>query len=200
VAYPSIPTLSALGRPSAGTARRLYDLGLVLGGAQVVALSAQIAIPLPFSPVPITGQTFGVVLVGALLGSRLGAAAMVLYLLEGLAGLPVFAGARAGLAVLAGPTGGYLLGFVGAAFATGWLAERGWDRRFSTSLAAMALGTIIIFAVGLIWLASFVGWNQTLPLGFYPFVPGAVVKLVLAAALLPAGWKTIRVLEGEPRG
>ncbi len=199
--HASTPTLTALGRPSAGAARRFYDAFLVVAGAQVVALLAQIAFPLPFSPVPITGQTFGVVLIGALLGSRLGAAALAVYILEGLAGLPVFAAGRSGLATLAGPTGGYLFGFVAAAWVTGWLAEHGWDRRFVSSLAAMALGTAVIFLVGLAWLAPFVGMAQLLPLGFYPFVPGANVKLVLAAALLPSGWKALEKLQlgADPR-
>lgn len=169
----------------------LYNLGLVLAGSLLVALSAQVSIPLWFTPVPITGQTFGVLLVGALLGSRRGALALAAYLLEGAAGLPVFAEFRGGLPVLLGPTGGYLVGFVFAAGLVGWLAERGWDRRFVTALAAMALGNVVVFACGVPWLAQFVTPSQALALGFWPFIAGALVKTVLAAALLPAGWRLL---------
>lgn len=165
------------------------NLLLVLAGSFLVAVCAQVAIPLPFSPVPITGQTFAVVLVGALLGSRRGALALVAYVLEGAVGLPVFANLRAGAGVIMGPTGGYILGFVVAAAATGFLAERGWDRRIATAVLAMTAGTVLIFACGLPWLAAYVGTTNVWTMGLIPFIPGAIVKLALAALVLPIGWR-----------
>jgi biotin transport system substrate-specific component len=179
-------------RPTMRRSALLYDAALVLGASLVIALSAQVAIQLPFSPVPITGQTMAVLLVGALLGSRRGALAVLAYMAEGLAGLPVFAGGAAGLARLFGPTGGYLVGFVAAAFLVGWLAERGWDRRFGTTLAAMTLGNLVIYGVGAVWLAVFVGGlSRGWSLGVVPFLPGDAIKIVLAAVLLPGGWKLL---------
>ena len=179
-------------RPTMRRSALLYDAALVLGASLVIALSAQVAIQLPFSPVPITGQTMAVLLVGALLGSRRGALAVLANIAEGLAGLPVFAGATAGLARLFGPTGGYLVGFVAAAFLVGWLAERGWDRRFGTTLAAMTLGNLVIYGVGAVWLAVFVGGvSRAWSLGVVPFLPGDAIKIVLAAVLLPGGWKLL---------
>jgi biotin transport system substrate-specific component len=169
-----------------------YDLALVLGGSLFIALSAHIAVPLPFSPVPITGQTLAVLMVGALLGSRHGALAVLAYLAEGMAGLPVFAGGVAGPARLLGPTGGYLLGFVVAAWVTGWLAERGWDRRVGTTLLMMVAGNAVIYAVAVPYLASLVGGGNALALGFYPFIAGDVVKTLVAAAFLPMGWKLLQ--------
>ena len=179
-------------RPTMRRSALLYDAALVLGASLVIALSAQVAIQLPFSPVPITGQTMAVLLVGALLGSRRGALAVLAYIAEGLAGLPVFAGGAAGLTRLFGPTGGYLVGFVAAAFLVGWLAERGWDRRFGTTLAAMTLGNLAIYGVGAVWLAVFVGGvSRAWSLGVVPFLPGDAIKIVLAAVLLPGGWKLL---------
>lgn len=169
----------------------LYDSSLVLGGSLLLALSAQIAIPLPFSPVPITGQTFAVLVIGMLFGRWRGAAAVLAYLAEGCAGLPVFAEGKAGLAVLLGPTGGYLVSFVPAAFLAGYLAERGWDRKISTTFLAMILGNIIIFGLGAAWLAKFVGANNALSLGVYPFLAGDVVKIGLATVALPGAWKLL---------
>lgn len=169
------------------------DLALAVGGSILIALLAQLEIPL--QPVPITGQTFGVLLVGALLGSRLGAVATLTYLGWGSIGLPVFAGGSSGLARLAGPTGGYLLGFVVAAFMVGWLSERGWDRRVLTTALAMLLGTCLIYLPGIAWLSQFVGPHRVLQLGLTPFLIGDLLKVVLAALALPAGWKTI----GSPR-
>lgn len=179
-------------------ARILTTLGLILAGSLLTALAAQVAIPLPFTPVPITGQTFAVLLVGAALGSRRGAASMALYLAEGLAGLPVFAGGKAGLAVLFGPTGGYLVGFIVAAFVTGWLAERGWDRRPLTTALAMLVGNIAIYLFGVPWLTFFVGSiERALVLGFVPFIPGDLFKLILATFALPGAWWIARRL-GTP--
>jgi biotin transport system substrate-specific component len=165
------------------------DLALTLAGSALIALSARVAIPLPFSPVPVTGQTFAVLLVGAALGRRRGAAAVIAYLAEGAAGLPVFAGLNAGPAVLVGPTGGYLIGFIPGAWLCGLLAERGWDRRVGTTILSMILGNVAIFAVALPWLARYVGASHVWAMGFWPFVPGDIVKIGLAAAALPLAWK-----------
>lgn len=178
-------------RPVAKNHALIYDLVWILGGTLFIALSAQLAIPLPFTPVPVTGQTLAVLLTGVLLGSHRAGWCLLMYLAEGVAGLPVFAGGTAGIVHLFGPTGGYLLGFVPAAFLTGRLAERGWDRRFGTAFAAMLLGNLAIYLFGLPWLAYFVGADKALALGLLPFVPGDVFKLLLATAMLPAGWKLL---------
>ncbi len=179
-------------RPTVRRSALLYDAALVLAGSLLIALSAQVAIPLPFSPVPVTGQTMAVLLVGALLGSRRGSLAVLVYIAQGLAGMPVFAGGAAGPARLLGPTGGYLVGFVLAAYLVGLLAERGWDRRVGTTAAAMALGNMVIYAVGALWLAVFVGGLvPALTAGVLPFIPGDLVKIAAAALLLPAGWKLL---------
>lgn len=167
------------------------QLALIVGGSLFVALLAQVTIPLPFTPVPITGQTYAVLLVGAALGSRRGALSMALYLLQGGIGLPFFAGGAAGWSRLLGPSGGYLLSFVLVAFVVGWLAERGWDRRFSTCLLAMLVGEAIIYGIGLPRLATFVGTEKAAALGLLPFIPGDIIKLLLAAVSLPLAWKLV---------
>jgi biotin transport system substrate-specific component len=169
---------------------------LVVGASLVTAALARIAIPLPWTPVPVTGQTFAVLLTGMALGSRRGALAMALYLAEGAAGLPVFAGGAAGPAALLGPTGGYLLAFPLAAALTGFLAERGWDRRGLTTLAAMLIGSGVIFACGVSWLARFVPPAQLLGTGLLPFIPGDVVKASLAALAFPFAWGWINRRSG----
>ncbi len=141
---------------------------------------AQIRIPLPFTPVPITGQTFGVLLAGALLGSRYGTAVVFSYVVQGAIGLPVFAGWKGGIATLLGPTGGYILGFVPAAFLVGRLLELGWYRRLGTIFAAFLIGNFVIYFFGLPWLAFFVGWNHVLEMGLLPFLPGDLIKLMMA--------------------
>src|SRR5438876_366372 len=152
------------------------QVGLVIGFSLLTALSAQIVIPI--GPVPITGQTFAVLLTGALLGSRLGAMAMIAYLIEGASGLPFFAGGMGGLAHLLGPTGGYLIAFPAAAFITGAFAEHGWDRRFFTAAAAMAIGSVLIILCGWVWF-SFLTHTYlftALPLVVFPFILGDVLK------------------------
>ncbi len=172
----------------------LADFLLVLAGSALVAASARVSIPLPFTPVPITGQTFGVLLVGAAMGSRRGALALALYLLEGGAGLPVFAGGAAGRTHLLGPTAGYLFSYPIAAGVVGWLAERGLDRRPHGALAAMLLSETIILAAGTLWLSAFVGGlSRAFIQGALPFLPGDLVKALLASALLPCAWKLIGI-------
>lgn len=161
-----------------------YNLLLVLSASLLIAVSAQFAFQLPFSPVPVTGQTLTVLLIGALLGRNRGSAAVGLYLLEGASGLPVFAGGKAGLAVLWGPTGGYLIGFAAAAYLVGWLVEQGWDRNPSTAAGSMILGSGLIYLFGLAWLGTLIGFQNALPLGLYPFLVGDLVKIILAAGIL----------------
>lgn len=182
-------TYSDILRPSVKRQALVYDFSLILGGSFLIALLAQLQVVLPFSPVPITGQTLGVLLVGALLGRWKGAMTVMAYLLEGISGLPVFAGAAAGPAVMAGPTGGYLMGFVVAAYVTGALAEQGWDRKTWSAFLMMTIGTAVILLSGAAWLMHLVPDGQVLNLGVIPFLPGALVKISLATLLLPAGWK-----------
>ena len=164
------------------------SVGLVFAFSLLMALAAQIRIQIGI--VPITGQTLVVLLTGALLGSRLGAAAMIVYLIEGACGLPFFSGGSGGLAHLFGPTGGYLVSFPAAAFVTGAFAEHGWDKKFLSAIAAMAIGSLIILASGWSWFA--IVTNTTPMMAFEiavkPFIIGDVVKILLAAAALPAGW------------
>jgi biotin transport system substrate-specific component len=167
------------------------DAGLVLAGAALTAGLAQVAIPL--WPVPITGQTLAVLLVGASLGATRGAISMVVYALAGLVGLPVYSDHTAGSAVLLGPTGGYIIGFVLAAAFTGWLAERRWERRFLAGMLAFVAGSVVVFLVGLPWLKVSLGltWSQTLAGGLYPFVIGGVIKAVVAALVLRGAWALV---------
>jgi biotin transport system substrate-specific component len=172
------------------------DVLLVLGGALLTAAAAQVFVPLPFTPVPISGQTFAVLLVGAALGPARGVSAMGLYLLLGLVGLPFYAEGASGPAVVMGATGGYLLGFVLAAWVVGTLARRGLDRRAWSTAAAYVLGSLVIYALGVPWLAATagVGLREALALGVAPFLVGDLVKALLAAGLLPAVWRLV----GEP--
>jgi biotin transport system substrate-specific component len=166
---------------------------VVVGFSLLTAAAAQVVVPLPWTPVPLTGQTFAVLLTGALLGPRLGALAMLAYLAEGAAGLPFFRGGAGGVGHFAGATAGYLLAFPAAAYVTGALAERGWDRRYLPAAAAMALGSVVILACGWAWLALMF-WTpaEAFWLGVAPFLPGDVLKIALAAAALPAGWALLR--------
>lgn len=184
-----------------------FRVACAVAGSLLVAGLAQISFTLPFTPVPITGQTLGVLLVGAAYGPGLGAATLALYLLWAVVGLPVLApdadgSHRTGIAVLqlASATGGYLWGFVVAAGLTGWLARLGWDRSLRSSISAMLLGSIAIYVCGVPWLmaAIDVSMSEALELGLYPFVIGDTLKLLAAAALLPAAWSVLRRL--RPRG
>jgi biotin transport system substrate-specific component len=167
--------------------------------AAATAVGAQISVPLGFTPVPLVMGDMVVLLGGAALGSRLGLAAQVLYLAAGVAGLPVFAASATlpqGPLRLLGPTGGYLMAYPLAAFLTGYLAERGFDRRYTTSVLAMAAGYVVIFTFGVSWLALFawpaaLGFDAALRAGFYPFMLGAACKLLLGAGVLPGVWKLV---------
>ena len=183
-------TVADILRPCEKRRAGVYDFGVIVCGSMLIGLCAQIKIQ-PFGPVPITGQTFAVLMIGALLGSRRGALAVLAYLAQGLAGLPVFA-MVSGPAALLGPTGGYLLGFVPAAYITGMLAEKGWDRRFGTTALAMALGNVVIYASGMFWLCCLTGFSKTvLTAGLLAFIPGDILKIVLAAIMLPSAWKLL---------
>ena len=170
----------------------VQQVGLVIGFSLLTALAAQVVIPL--GPIPITGSTFAVLLTGALLGPRLGAMAMITYLVEGTSGLPFFAGGTGGLLHLMGPTGGYLIAFPAAAYVTGAFAEHGWDRRFLTAVAAMAIGSVIIMLSGWAWFSILMHTSPLLTVWatVIKFIPGDVVKISLAAAVLPSGWKLVR--------
>ena len=166
-------------------------VSLVFAFSLFNALAAQFS--LNIGPIPITGQTFAVTLTGALLGSRLGALALVAYLVEGCFGLPFFANFSGGIGVLLGPHGGYLVSFPAAAYITGAFAEHGWDRRFLTAVAAMTIGSVIILAAGWSWLVVL----RTPPLaafkvGVAPFIVGDIIKVLLAAAVLPTGWAILK--------
>jgi biotin transport system substrate-specific component len=179
----------------------LTDAVLVLCGTGLVAAAAQVSIPLPFTPVPVTGQTFAVVLVGTTLGLVRGTTSLLLYLLVGLAGAPIYADRAHGWSVLSGATGGYIVGFVVAAALVGFLAQRGWDRRFSSAVGAMLTGNLVIYLIALPWLAADLHTNleKTLEFGLYPFVPGDMLKIYLAAALLPTAWKLVAAAGGPQR-
>jgi biotin transport system substrate-specific component len=170
----------------------VYNTLLVFGGSWFVALLAQISIPLGFTPVPITGQTLGVLLVGSLLGTRLGLLALLVYIVQGVIGFPFFAEGNSGVQVLYGSTAGYIFGFVVAAVLMGWFAERGWDRRVSTTVLAMVIGTFLIYVPGVLWLAYLLGsLGEAMALGVLPFLPGAAIKIAVAAGVLPGGWKLL---------
>ena len=167
-------------------------VSIVIAFSLFNAIAAQLAIPI--GPVPITMQTFAVTLTGALLGPRLGAAALITYLIEGAAGLPFFAEGRAGIGTLLGPTGGYLVSFPAAAYITGAFSEHGWDRHFLTAVAAMAIGSVVILLAGWSWLVVGLGAAPlaAFKAGVAPFLIGDVVKIVLAAAVLPTGWALLK--------
>ena len=183
-------TLIGAAWPEGSLARPVRLAILALAGSALLTLSAKVQVwP---GPVPVTMQTFVILVLGMTYGWRLGGATLLLYLAEGAIGLPVFA-KGGGIAYFSGPTGGYLVGFVLAAVATGWLAERGWDRRPATTALAMLIGNIVIYVPGLIWLGMIVGWDKpVLEWGLYPFLLGDLVKLALAAAALPLAWKAVR--------
>ena len=210
-----IPTLAdamlgSLAAPSAVTSA-LIKAALVVFGSLLLAVSAQFKIPL--YPVPVTGQTLAVLLIGMTYGPRLGGVTVAAYLFEGAVGLPVYAGGAAGIAVLFGPTGGYLLGFLIAAVVMGYLANsrgklslqsadmeieikwRGMGHSVSTTVVAMLIGNMVIYFCGAMWLASFVGWTKAVTVGVLPFLYGDALKLVIAAGLMPLAWRVLERMQ-----
>ncbi|WP_423906822.1 biotin transporter BioY [Candidatus Spongiihabitans sp.] len=189
------PTLATVLWPELSH-HRSWARHIILATIGVALLTLSAKIKIPFYPVPVTMQTFVVLALGIAYGSKLGASTVLLYLAVGVIGLPVFAGTPEkgmGLVYVMGPTGGYLLGFVIAAATTGYLAEKGWDRKLTLTFAAMLIGNIIIYIPGLIWLANVVGWDKPIfEWGMYPFLLGDLAKIVLAMLLIPATWTIIK--------
>jgi biotin transport system substrate-specific component len=185
-----------VGEALSSRARHIF---LIVAGTLVIYLAARVSIPVPGSPVPVTGQTFGVLLVGGALGFRRGLASTLLYVGLGLVGLPFFADGKAGLTVLIGSTGGYLVGFVLAAALVGRLAELGWDRRIGGAIGAMLIGNAVIYVVGLPWLAAVGGYDAATAIayGLTPFLVGDAIKLLLAAVVFPAAWWVVGQRPGE---
>ena len=176
---------------------------LIAAGSALMAVSARFSYQFSFSTVPVTGQTFAVLLIGAVYGSRLGAATMMAYLAEGASGLPVFAGGHGGIAAISTASGGYLFGFIAAAYVVGWFAERGWDRGRWIVLP-MLLGNAALYVPGIIWLHEQfrivnipISWETALDYGLWPFIAGDLAKLVLAALAVPAGWSAVERLRGS---
>jgi len=169
---------------------RVRDIVLVITGALFLYLTARISIPVQGSPVPITGQTFGVLLVGGALGFRRGLLAITLYVLLGVVGLPFFAEGKGGLIVIWGATGGYLIGFVVAGAVVGRLTELGWDRHIGGALGAMLIGSVLIYVVGLPWLMVVTGSSpaETIDQGLRPYLVGDAIKLALASVIFPSAW------------
>ena len=178
--------------PSTATSA-LTKAALVVLGSLLLAVSAQFKIPL--YPVPVTGQTFVVLLIGMTYGPRLGGITMAAYLFEGAIGLPVFAGGAAGMAVLLGPTGGYLFGFLLAAVAMGYLAERGMGRSVVSTVIAMVIGNMVIYLCGASWLAGFIGFGKAMAAGVLPFLYGDALKLAVAAGLMPLAWRAVKAAQ-----
>lgn len=184
----------------------MRQVAVVIGASLFIAVSARVRISLPIGPVPITAQTFSILLVGGLLGPWLGLASASLYIAEGMFGLPVYAGGHHGWAVITGSTGGYLVSYPFAALLVGWLAARGWDRRPLHLAAAMLLANVLIYTFGVLWLYAWgaahlhvlhrdhMTWGLALRWGLLPFIPGDLAKLLLAASLVPAGWQLLYVV------
>jgi biotin transport system substrate-specific component len=194
-----------IARPSSHSRAFAVDAALVLAGAAVVALLAQVEIPL--WPVPITGQTLGVIIVGASLGAWRGAAALTTYMLLGLAGLPIFAGLTGSLAAVAKPSFGFVIGFIFSAFVAGWFAERAWDRRPALAFVGFAAASVVPFLVGVPYLAFILNvvlgleltFLQILEAGLFPFIVGGLVKAGLAALLIPGAWALVRRVDATKK-
>lgn len=186
--------LNAVWPNTQSSSRVLRPVLMTLLGTALLTVCAKIQIP--FYPVPLTMGTFAVLMIGMTYGWRLASATLLLYMAEGAAGLPVFAGTPEkgiGLAYMMGGTGGYLVGYVLAAGACGWLAERGWDRHFASTVLVMLVGNALVYVPGLLWLGALYGWDKPiLGWGLTPFILGDLTKLALAAALMPLAWKLIR--------
>ena len=192
--YPSLTEALVLGSSGSSTQRTIRYGLLALAGSVLIAICAQISVPL--FPVPMTLQTFAVFLIGLTYGWRLGGVTVALYLLEGALGLPVFSGGKGGLIVFMGPTAGYLVGFLVAATACGWFAERGFVRSYPKLFASLLVGNILLYAPGLLWLGSLIGWDKpVLEYGLYPFILGDLLKIAMAVLLLPTAWKIVNRLK-----
>lgn len=179
-------------RPSQKTFLVPSYLLSIVGGSLFIALMSQITIPLWFTPVPLTMQSFAIFMLAALLGGKKAAFAVMAYLAEGALGLPFYAGAKAGFLVLVGPTGGYLFGFIACAFIAGTLLEKGWVNHFLTTIFALLLGCLSLFAIGCAWLSLYVGFEKSLTLGVFPFLLGDMLKVSISALMIPLGRKFFR--------
>ena len=187
----STPTLRAAVFPRTSALSKAL---LIFGGAIFLSVLAQIAIPVPGSPVPVTGQTLGVLLLATSYGTALSVSTYALYLIAGIAGAPVFANHGHGLDRLVGPTGGYLIGMFLASIVLGALAGRKWDQRIISGIGAMLIGDVIIFAVGLFWLHSYANkdWAWTFSAGLTPFILGEILKIAIAGTSLPMLWRFVQ--------
>ena len=170
----------------------LLDTALITAGSIFVAVTSQFTLYLPFSPIPITGQTLAVLLCGAVLGARRGGLSLMLYLLEGAIGLPVFAGGHGGVTVLFGPTAGYLVGFIPAAVLVGAFSEKGFFKRWHLTLFIFFIGQMIIYLFGALGLMPYIGYKNIFAIGIFPFLIGDAVKAIIAMVLLPSCWKVIK--------
>ena len=190
--YMSFPAIS-LRATVMPRATALSYATLIVSGTIFLSVSAQIAIPVPGSPVPVTGQTLGVLLVGTTYGASLGLATFATYLLAGIAGAPVFAGASFGVEKITGATGGYLLGMLVSTYVLGLLAHKRFDQKFLTALPSMLIGTALTFSFGLFWLHQFTGkdWAWTFQAGFAPFISGEALKIIIAGTSLPILWRFV---------
>ncbi len=168
-------------------------ISLVVGGTAFLALMAQIAVPVPGSPVPVTGQTLGALLLGSAYGASLGFTTFATYLLVGFIGAPVFASGAHGLSRITGATGGYLVGMLLASLITGYLAGRKWDQKIFTVIPTMLIGDLVIFSAGLLWLhhSLHASWGTTLKFGFTPFILGEVIKIAIASTAMPTLWRFV---------
>jgi biotin transport system substrate-specific component len=169
----------------------LTQSSLVIGGVAFLSLMAQIALPIPGSPVPVTGQTLGALLLGTAFGASLGFTTFATYMVIGIAGAPVFASGGHGLARISSATGGYIVGMLLASLITGLLARRAWDRKLRTSVVTMIVGDLVIFTAGLFWLHHVTAqtWSWTFAKGFTPFIPGEILKIAIASTALPLVWR-----------
>jgi biotin transport system substrate-specific component len=169
------------------------QISMILTGTVFLAVMAQIAFPIPGSPVPFTGQTLGVLLLGTAYGAGLGFSTIAFYLLMGMAGAPIFSSGTSGIERIVGPTGGYLVGMLISSLVLGALAGRKWDQRIKTVIPTMIIGNLVIFAIGLLWLNLYTGqsWLWTFEKGFTPFVFGEIIKIAIASTALPAVWKYV---------
>jgi len=181
-------------QPEKSIPQKARDIAIVISASWLLAISAQFSFNLPFSPVPVTGQTLAVLLIGSLLGKNRGAAAVGLYLLQGAAGLPVFAGGKSGFITLVGPTGGYLIGFIAAAYIMGILAELRYDKSLVYTGFSMLIGSLVIYIFGLFWLVQFIGESSALQLGLYPFLIGDFVKILSGVIVLGGSRKISSII------